>query len=63
MGRKKKKTAVTYDEQMILIAKDMIAGKYGTGINIKNSINALGYGNIYTAVKKYVKLLKTGQLL
>ena len=63
MGRKKKKTDTTYDEQMIIIAKDMIAGKYGTGLNIKNNINALGYGNIYPTVKKYAKLLLTGQLL
>ena len=63
MGRKKKKTAITYDEQLILIAKDMIAGKYGTGLNIKNNINSLGYGNIYPAVKKCVKLITTGQLL
>ena len=63
MGRKKKKTAITYDEQMILIAKDMISGKYGSGLNIKNSINSLGYGNIYAAVKKCAKLIKTGQLL
>ena len=63
MGRKKKKTIITYDEHMIIIAKDMIEGKYGTGLNIKNSINSLGYGNIYSTVKKYAKLLLTGQLL
>lgn len=63
MGRKKKKTAITYDEQMIIIAKDMISGKYGNGLNIKNSINSLGYGNIYPSVKKCAKLIKTGQLL
>lgn len=63
MGRKKKKTDITYEDQIILIAKDMIEGKYGTGLNIKNSINALGYGNIYPTVKKYAKLLLTGQLL
>lgn len=63
MGRKKKKDATTYDEQMIIIAKDMIEGKYGNGLNIKNNINSLGYGNIYPSVKKCAKLIKTGQLL
>lgn len=63
MARKKKAAATTFEDQIILIAKDMIAGKYGIGLNIKNSINSLGYGNIYPAVKKCAKLIMTGQLL
>lgn len=63
MGRKKKKTDITYEEQIYAIAKDLNRGIYGSGINAKHSINALGYGNIYPSVKKCAKLLLTGQLL
>lgn len=63
MARKKKAAATTFEDQMIVIAKDAIAGKYGSGLNLKNNINSLGYGNIYPTVKKYAKLLLTGQLL
>lgn len=63
MGRKKKKIDNTFEEQMYAIAKDLNSGIYGSGINAKHGINALGYGNIYPTVKKYAKLLLTGQLL
>jgi hypothetical protein len=58
MPRKKK--VVTTDEIMQQIAADVIEGKYGFGLDIKNNVNSLGYGIIYPEIKKRVKMIKTG---
>ena len=58
MPRKKK--VVTTDEVMKQIAADVIEGKYGFGLDIKNNVNSLGYGIIYPEIKKRVKMIKAG---
>ena len=44
------------------IAYDILQGKYGNGLNIKQAVNSLGYGNIYKTVEKYVNMIMSGQL-
>jgi hypothetical protein len=58
MPRKKK--VVTTDEIMQQIAADVIEGKYGFGLDIKNNVNSLGYGIISPEIKKRVKMIKAG---
>lgn len=62
MARKKKVVVVSFEDKMIEIAKDTVNGLYGTGISRKQKINSLGYGNIYSTVKKYVNMIIAGQL-
>lgn len=62
MARKKKVVSLTFEEKMIEIARETVKGSYGTGITRKQKINALGYGNIYSIVEKYVNMITAGQL-
>ena len=61
MPRKKK--IITMNEQLDQIAADVIKGKYGFGLDIKNNVNSLGYGIIYPEIKKRVKMIKAGTLV
>lgn len=60
MPRKKK--VVEQEDLIKTIALDCAAGKYGTYPDCKHRINGLGYGNIYTEVKKRVNLIVAGLL-
>lgn len=62
MARKKKVVSVSFEDKMIEIAKDTVKGVYGTGITQKQKINSLGYGCIYSTVKKYANMIIAGQL-
>lgn len=65
MPRKKKTETiqpVEFNEVMIQLARDTIAGKYGDGITRKHNLNSLGYGNIYPTVQKYVIMIVTGKI-
>lgn len=62
MARKKKVVIITFEQKMIDIAREYVKGSYGAGVASRQKINGLGYGNIYSTVKKYANMITAGQL-
>lgn len=63
MPRKKKvKEPETLEDAFKKIALECIEGKYGQGLTMRQNVNRLGYGYIYPQIKKYVTMIKAGQL-
>lgn len=60
--KKKEAATKTYEALCKKLAMECIEGKYGIGLQRKQIINSLGYGNIYNSVQKYVTMILAGQL-
>ena len=52
----------TWDEIFTDIARDCYKGKYGNGLERKQRVNALGYGNIFSEVQKRVNMIVAGMI-
>lgn len=50
-------SSIDLDALIDKLARDCIEGYYGNGIERKNKINSLGYGNIYSKVQNRVNMI------